>query len=66
MVRYDDKSKMPGSGKYAGEKLGNIPPSHLIWLYENNRCFGALKVYIEENLETLKAEVKRINKMKYR
>jgi uncharacterized protein (DUF3820 family) len=50
-----DNSIMPW-GKYAGEKLCNIPASYLIWLYENNKCYGEIKKYIEDNLDDLKNE----------
>lgn len=66
MVTFDDKSKMPGSGKYAGYKLANVPAEYLIWLLENEKCYGALKDYIEKNKETLEKEIKLSKKNKYR
>lgn len=65
MVRFDDNSKMP-FGKYQGYKLGNVPPEYLIYILENNYCFGSLKEYIERNKETLQNEIKQNKKMKYR
>lgn len=50
-----DESLMP-FGKHKGEKLANVPAEYLIWLYENGKCYGDLKEYIRENLDTLKAE----------
>jgi uncharacterized protein (DUF3820 family) len=44
-------------GKYKGEKLANIPASYLIWLHKENKCFGDLKNYIEDNMDVLKQEV---------
>lgn len=66
MIRYDDNSLMPGHGIHAGKKLANVPPSYLLFLWENEKCFGALKDYIKNNLEVIKAEVKRNNKEKFR
>lgn len=66
MVRYDDNSIMPGSGKYSGYKMGNIPASHLLFLLENNKCYGAVKEYIESRKEHLKLQAKYDNKMKFR
>ena len=51
-----DESIMPW-GKHKGEKMANIPPSYLLWLYDNNKCGGEVKKYIEENKETLVKEI---------
>lgn len=50
-----DESIMP-FGKYKGAKLANVPASYLIWLYDNGKCYGELKKYIEENMDSLKQE----------
>ena len=34
-------------GKYRGSKLSNIPSSYLLWLYNEGKCYGELKEYIE-------------------
>jgi uncharacterized protein (DUF3820 family) len=52
----DDLSKMK-FGKYAGEKMANIPPDYLLWLYENGNIYGELKDYIKDNLDVIKAEI---------
>jgi uncharacterized protein (DUF3820 family) len=44
-------------GKYKGIKLANIPATYLLWLYENNKCFGELKDYIIDNLDVLQKEI---------
>lgn len=49
----NDNSIMP-FGKYKGVKLANVPASYLLWLYDNNKCFGELKKYIEENIDILR------------
>jgi uncharacterized protein (DUF3820 family) len=52
----NDESLMP-FGKYKGEKMANIPPDYLIWLYDNAKVYGDVKDYIKENMEVLKAEL---------
>lgn len=52
-----DDSTMP-FGVHYGEKLANVPPDYLLWLYENDKCFGELKTYIKENLDVIKSEIK--------
>ena len=54
----NDNSPIP-FGKHKGTKLANIPAYYLIWLYENNKCFGELKAYIKDNLELLQTENKK-------
>jgi uncharacterized protein (DUF3820 family) len=51
-------------GKYKGEKLANIPPDYLIWLFDNGKCFGDLKKYIAENMDVLRSEIEYKNKSK--
>jgi len=52
-----DESLMP-FGVHKGKQLADVPASYLIWLYDNDKCFGELKSYIEENLKVLRAEIK--------
>ena len=59
----DDNSIMP-YGKYAGIKMANIPPEYLLWLYEENKCYGAVRGYIYENIDVIKAEINTNNKSK--
>jgi uncharacterized protein (DUF3820 family) len=58
-----DESIMP-FGKYKGEKLANVPPDYLIWLYDNNKCFGEIKKYIADNMDVLTSEINYKNKSK--
>lgn len=44
-------------GKFKGQKLANVPASYLIWLFDNGKCSGELKKYIEENMDSLQAEI---------
>jgi len=59
----DDNSLMP-IGKYKGEKMANVPPDYLLWLYENGNIYGELKQYIKDNLDIIKSEIDYINKSK--
>jgi len=59
----NDESLMP-FGKYRGEKMANIPPDYLIWLYDNGKVYGDIKNYIKDNLDVLKAEIEYKNKSK--
>lgn len=45
-------------GLHKGKKLIDVPASYLIFLYENEKCFGDLKDYIFDNLDSLKHDVK--------
>jgi uncharacterized protein (DUF3820 family) len=56
-----DNSLMP-FGKYKNEKMANVPPEYLIWLYENAKVYGEIKDYIRDNLDVLKAEINYIEK----
>jgi uncharacterized protein (DUF3820 family) len=53
-----DDNSIIDFGKYKGQKLCNIPANYLIWLYEENKCFGGLKAYIKNNIDVLKSEIK--------
>lgn len=59
----NDNSIMP-FGKHKGEKMANIPPDYLLWLYENGKCYDEVKEYIKENIEVLKSEIDFKNKSK--
>lgn len=61
--KMKDDSIIP-FGKYKGEKLSNVPPDYLIWLYENQKCYGELRQYIEDNLPNMKQEIALKNKSK--
>ena len=65
MMHYDDKTLMP-FGQYKGTALANVPAAYLIWCYENITLSEPLKKYIKDNLDALKAEVKRSGKFNSR
>ncbi len=52
-----DNDLMPW-GLHKGKKMANVPDHYLKWLYENNKCSGDIKKYIEENADSLKIEIK--------
>jgi hypothetical protein len=47
---------------HKGIKLINVPASYLLFLFENNKCSGEVRAYIEDNLEVL--QFQRLNKDK--
>jgi uncharacterized protein (DUF3820 family) len=51
--KLTDNSIMPW-GKYKGHNMINVPANYLLYLYENDKCHGAVKDYIIENLEFIK------------
>ena len=58
-----DNSSMP-FGKYQGQKMANVPPEYLLWIFENNKCTPNVAKYIVENMDVLKAEINLKNKAK--
>jgi uncharacterized protein (DUF3820 family) len=59
-----DESLFP-FGEHKGKKLANVPASFLFWLYMNEKCYGELKDYIEDNLDIIKFEIEKIENKKY-
>lgn len=55
---YKDETIMP-FGKHKGEKMINIPASHLLWLYEQEGLDSEIKKYIEYNLDVLQMEYQK-------
>jgi len=53
-----DQSPMP-FGMHKGTCMADVPAKYLIWLYENNKCSGTVRAYIEENMDVLKQEIKK-------
>jgi uncharacterized protein (DUF3820 family) len=47
-------------GIHKDKKLANVPADYLMWLYNENKLTQPLKLYIEEHLEILKAEEKKL------
>ena len=54
--KFKDTSLMP-FGKHRGKVLIDVPVSYLLWLYDNDICYGNLKEYIKDNLQVLRKEV---------
>lgn len=57
MNKLTDGSTMP-FGKYKGVKMIDIPASYLLWLFENNKTTPVVAVYISENMDAIKKEIK--------
>jgi uncharacterized protein (DUF3820 family) len=53
-----DSSIMP-YGKHKGSQMADVPSGYLLFLYENNMCNGEVRFYIEENLDVIKAQIRR-------
>lgn len=51
-------------GKYKGEKLANVSPSYLLWLFDEGKCYGELREYIVDNMDAIKVEIEYQNKQK--
>ncbi|MBD8349381.1 putative quorum-sensing-regulated virulence factor [Dysgonomonas sp. HGC4] len=45
-------------GIYQGDKMLDVPGSHLLWLYEEGECDTEVKEYIEDNMDAIKLEIK--------
>lgn len=58
MAKLTDTDPMP-IGKFKGEKMGNVPYWHLLWLENQPYCRKDVKQYIEENRDVLELEKKR-------
>jgi uncharacterized protein (DUF3820 family) len=56
-MKLTDSSPMP-FGRYRGEKMANVPARYLMWLYDNKKCDGDVRGYIEDSMDVLKAEIK--------
>lgn len=42
-------------GPHKGKKLKDVPSDYLLFLYRKNIAYGALRIYINENLSVLNA-----------
>lgn len=51
-------------GKFKNHKMANVPADYLLWLLKEGKCYGALKKYIEENIDVLKEEIELAKKQK--
>jgi len=57
MPELDNNSKMT-FGVYKGRKMVNVPAAYLLWLWDEKKYTKEVGVYIEENLQALKQELK--------
>jgi len=54
----NDNRIMP-YGQHKGSKMVDVPATYLVWLYNNNKLSqGWVKVYVLENLEVLKEQIR--------
>lgn len=63
MEAWTDDKTIP-FGVHGGKKLANVPPSHLLYIYDLGITYGGLKKYIEDNLNDLENESKEIQRSK--
>lgn len=45
-------------GEIPGKPVGDDPDDYLLWLWDNNKCSGPVKQYIQDNLDAIKANIK--------
>jgi uncharacterized protein (DUF3820 family) len=53
-----DNDLMP-NGIHKGKKMCNVPADYLLYIHKQGWTPGEVAMYIEENLEVLKQEVKQ-------
>jgi uncharacterized protein (DUF3820 family) len=49
-------------GKYKGIAMANVPSEYLLWIYNQDYCYGDVKQYIKENLDAINFEIKNRKK----
>lgn len=59
-----DDSPMPGKGKHAGEPMVKVPADYLIACYDKNLLSASVRKYVEQNMDVLKMELKKIKVLK--
>jgi hypothetical protein len=60
-MELTDNSIMP-FGEYKGKKLANVPDEYLIFIYENFNLYPNLRKYIEDNMNSILANIERKKK----
>lgn len=58
-AQFTDSTPMP-IGKHRGKAMVNIPAPYLLWLFNAGCDHAGIRQYIQDNMESLKAEVKKI------
>jgi uncharacterized protein (DUF3820 family) len=59
MINIFTKESIIPFGKYKGSKLSEIPPSYLLWIYEQNKAPKNLRRYIADNIQTIRTEANK-------
>lgn len=57
-MAFKDDSIMP-FGQHKGKQMADVPASYLIYLYENRKVYGDLRIYIEDNMTVLREQIKQ-------
>ncbi len=55
-TKFTDQSLMP-FGKHKDKKLADVPDEYLLWLYDNAKSWGQLKIYLRENIDAIRQNV---------
>lgn len=55
---HSDENFIMPFGKYKGTALKNVPDEYLYYLHGTN-IYGALKRYIDDNIDAIKANINR-------
>lgn len=55
--KLNDDSPMPW-GAHKGKAMVDVPAKYLLYLHDEGKCSGAVKEYIEENMDALIKETK--------
>ena len=53
MSSLTDTDLMPW-GVHKGKTMANVPDDYLLWLWDNDKCYGDVKDYIKDNLDVLR------------
>lgn len=59
MEELTDESIMP-FGKHKGTKLANVPADYLLFCYQTYKLSAPLKKYIEDNMDSIKQEIRNL------
>ena len=51
-----DESDMP-YGKHKGKKMKDVPDDYLLYIYENQQCSEAVRLYISENMDAIQKNI---------
>ncbi len=55
-TKFTNESLMP-FGKYKDKKLADVPDEYLLWLHDNAKAWGQLKIYLRDNIDAIRKNV---------